>query len=334
MGDVTVECEDKDKGLVDLDAAKDELGTDDDELGGNTSDELDVLSEEDDARAAIYKRYADKRNEELSPDAEGESVDEEVEIKVNGKIKSVLQSKVDAAGGIEAYQKNAAASERLNQVAQDERSLAAERAKLEEAREFLLQQARDLDNQKKTAPVIETDLKDLTARYHEAFMEGEVEQANELFLEMSRAQRATPEEKETIAAEAVRRARQEIAAEHHAEIAQRFAKERNTAVQAFLAEDNFITRDPNLLQMVDAKTAEILRENPNWEPAKIIDEAAKTVSKWVSKVSKGIPDKMAAKRNIDVVKGGSARAVSAPPPRTQTSKEYVESLRRARGLDV
>jgi hypothetical protein len=326
-----VEFEDKDSGLVDLDKGKEPETLETVETTDGVEYDTDV--EIDDTRAAIYQKYAEKRNDEFKPDVPEPDVDEEVEIKVNGKIKSVLKSKIDAAGGIDAYQKNAAASERLNQVAESERALQVERAKVEQAREFLLQQARDLDNKRSTPAEVSVDIKDLAKKYHEAFMEGEMDVANDLFLKIQEAQKATPEIKEDIAAEAVRRARQEIAADQQAEKSQRFALERDTAVQAFLSEDTFITRDPNLLQMVDVKTSEIQREHPSWEPAKIIDEAVKLVSKWVSGVSKAAPDKMAAKRNIDVVRGGSARAVPAPAPRVQTSKEYVESLRKARGLE-
>jgi hypothetical protein len=288
----------------------------------------------DDPRSAIYKKYDEERRAELSPESEAIKEDEEIVVKVNGKEKHVLRSKVDAAGGIDAYQKNAAASERLNQATEMERKAKEEQVRIDQAREFLLQQARDLDNKKTQQEAQAIDVKGLTKQYHEAFFDGDMEKAEDLFLELQAAHKATPADKEVIAAEAVRRARQEIMAEHHAEVAQRFATLRDEAVRAFLSEDSIITRDPNLLQMVDAKTGEIHKANPNWEPAKIIDEAAKDVKEWVSKVTKGSYDKMAEKRKIDVLKGGSVKATTKPVPKPQTNNEYIQSLRRSRGLDA
>ena len=117
-----VEILDKDRGLVDLD--KNNTGTEGDDA--HLNDDAPAL---DDARAAIYAKHQEKRKEELG--ALQVSPDDEITVKVNGKERQVPRSKIDAAGGIEAYQKNAAASELLNQASAEARRVKEEAEQLE-----------------------------------------------------------------------------------------------------------------------------------------------------------------------------------------------------------
>jgi len=307
----------------------------------------DQAMSEDDPRAAIYKKHAEQRKSdgegviigtesEAGPEAKpAEIVDEEISVKVNGKERKVHKSKVEAAGGIDAYQKNAAASELLNQASAKARQLAEYEANLA-AREQRIQQA-EQQTQQRASPATLPDegaMKQLAGKYHEAMLDGDIDTANTLLIQLQAARGATPDA-EAIARRAVADVRAEFQREQQAAQQERFNRGLVEAKAKFEDEYSDIASDPELFNMTDAKTLEIYQQHPDWEPQAIIDTAAKQVREWFSgKVGTSAPsDKLAAKRAQTTVRGGSAKAIprQAPPP--QTKSQYVDSLRKARGLE-
>lgn len=306
-------------------------------------------ADESDPRTAIYKKHAEKRKAdgegtiigteqkpaedkaaEEKPEAHEKVAEEEILVKVNGKEKMVPKSKIEAAGGIEAYRKNAAASELLNQAAAERREVDAERIKIaEQARE--IQRERELLQLERQKPVASEDVKALAHKYHEAIMDGEIDQASDLLIQMQ-ALRGDGEE---IAKRAAAEARAAINQERVAEKQRAFEVERREAVEWFESEFPDISEDQELRSIADRKTIELQQANPNWGPRKIVEESARIVRDWMG--NKGIgklpSDKLEAKRTLSVVKGGSARAVPRQASKLPTNSQYIESLRKARGLD-
>jgi hypothetical protein len=332
-----VEMLDKDKGLVNLD-------------GGQTAQEVEQVVEpepvEDDARSAIYARHMEKRKEELGVTDEpvvAETVkpeppaDEEVTVKVNGKERKVAKSKVEAAGGVDAYQKNAAASELLNHAS-------AETRRLREMETQLIARSQELERREresakavtKPEPPDEGARKLMAKQYHEAMLEGDMDKAGELLIRIQSAPQATDIDPEKIAERAVQRARAELTAEQRKTQAERFEQERVEAAQQFEERYADLAEDPDLRAMADSKTLDIYNEHPDWGPKMIIEEASRQVRDFVGRLTKRttVEDKMTAKRSLTVIKGGSARSVSRPEPAPQTRSEYVEHLRKQRGLDA
>lgn len=327
---------DKDHGLVDLDKNPEPAG---DGEGGN-------ISESDGARAAIYAKHAEKRKEQLGTTEPVVTADpdEEVTVKVNGRERQVPRSKIDAAGGIEPYQKNAAASEILNQAS-------AEARRVREQTDALAIRERDIAEREKRlsqasanpAPASELPadagaLKTLARQYHDAMLDGDLDKADELLLRLNAAPSATAINPEEIATRAVQRAREELTADDRRKAAERFEADRLEAVAEFPTKYKDLASNPDAHGLVDAKTLEVHREHPEWSAKAIIDEAATRVRNLIRSVStptaNSTQEKLEAKRNLTQISGGSARTVPRPAPRPQTKSEYVGDLRKQRGLDT
>lgn len=329
----SVEMLDKDHGLIEIDSPDDAENA-----------PVDI----DDARANIYAKHAEKRKEELrivdepAPDAaKPEPVtDEEITVKVNGREKQVPKSKVDAAGGVEAYQKNAAASEMLNQASAKHKELQQIEARLAEKARQIEEKERLLHattQQSAHAGLPDAGaLKAMARQYHEAMLDGNLDIADDLLLKMNAAQTATAINPEDIATRAVQRARAELTAEQRQQQAARFEADRQEAVAEFQEKYKDLAVNPDAHSLVDAKTIEVHREHPDWGPKAIIHEAANRVKSMIQNVSGiGRPsDKLEAKRQMTQIRSGSARTAPKPAPRPQTNSEYVASLRQQRGLGV
>lgn len=299
----------------------------------------------DDARAAIYQKHADMRKAEVGQEptpAEGEELEELVTVKVNGREKVVPKAKIEAAGGIEAYQKNAAASEMLNHAS-------AEARKVREQAEALAIRERDIAEREErlkqqtqtetTAPRLPADagaLKSLARQYHDAMLDGDIDRADELLIQINAAQTATAINPDEIAQRAVQKARDELTAEQRKKDAEKFERDRQSEVSAFNKKHSDLASNSAAFAMVDAETTKVYREHPDWTPAAIIDEAAERVRGFIKSVStpSSSSEKLDAKRGRTQISGGSARSATPPAPAPQTNSGYVAELRKARGLDV
>lgn len=297
---------------------------------------------EDDPRSQIYKKHAEQRKAEtegvpVGSDSEGEpaAVEQMVRVKVNGKDKEVPKSKIDAAGGIEAYQKNAAASELLNQAAAKEKLLQQQEAELS-ARlaqlEQLEQQMKQRAEQPAPPPKPGADIKELARKYNDALLNGELDEANEYLAQMMEARNATSDPEE-VAKKAALRVRQEIEEEKKRERQAAFEEERRAANAEFFERFPDIANDPDLFRLTNQKTVEIMREHQDWSPSKIIEAAAEYVSEKFMGRTATAEDKLEAKRKQVNVRSGSAKAVPRPAPKPVSRSQYVETLRQRRGLE-
>ncbi len=310
-------------------------------------EEPDVEQQVDDVRANIYAKHAEQRKAELgTAEPAAADPDEQVTVKVNGRERQVARSKIDAAGGIEAYQKNAAASEMLNQASAEARrvkeqaeALAIRERDIAEREERLRQAAAEKPAPATTEPPADAGaLKSLARQYHDAMLDGDIDKAGELLLQINAAQKqdATAINPDEIAQRAVQRAREELTADQRREAAERFEADRQAAVAQFSVKHKDLASNPDAFGMVDAKTLEVHREHPDWSAAAIIDEAATRVRNLIKSVSTPTTTstKLDAKRNRTQINGGSARAAPLPGPVPQTRASYVADLRKQRGLDV
>lgn len=303
---------------------------------------------EDDPRTAIYKKYAENRQNrqdgvEVAVDTATESdqdapTDGMVKVKVNGEEREIPRSKIEAAGGIAAFQKNAAASELLNQASIKERQLRQQEAQLDARRHELQQMEQDLQSRARPVPLPEQgaeDIKELARKYHVALLEdGDIDAANDILARLQAARNATPDMEE-LTRQATIRVRQEMAREQNADLIKRFEQERGEAAGTFADKYPDLADDPELFEMTDRKTIEIQARNPSWSPSQIIDAAAGTVRDWFN--GKTTPsansDKLDAKRQQTTVRGGSARSIPRPAPKPLSRSQYVEELRIKRGLE-
>lgn len=308
-----------------------------------------------DPRAAIYARHAELRRQEVdgaAPSAEAEvkpaeeeqQQDEEITVKVNGKERRVPRAKVEAAGGVDAYQKNAAASELLNQASAAMRQARELEAQVSARAQQLQQQEEEIQRQRAqqrpaaSPPEDAGAMKELARRYHEALADGDMDAADELLVKMQVARNAsaTPDADE-IANKAAEKARQEIERKEQQKRLQESERERMEKRDSFPIDYPDLAEDPELLVMTDRKTKEVQREHPDWSPAKIIDEAATRVRKWIggrtAAPASSTTEKLDAKRSQTTIRGGSARAANRPAPPPQSRSQYVSDLRKQRGLE-
>jgi hypothetical protein len=269
-----------------------------------------------------------------------EEVEEEVTVKINGREKKVSRAKVDEAGGVDAYQKRAAAAEELRLAKEERHKLQDMEAQLnEKARQLQAYETqisqRAVQQPAASPPPNEGEMKQLAGKYHEAILNGDIDVANDLLIKLQGArQQATPDG-DAIARRAVAEARAAMDAERKAERQQAFELERQEAVARFESEFTDIADDPELRDFADMKTIKIMQAHPEWRPGKVIDEAARQVREALGKpqVKAEPSDKIEAKRSMTNVRGGSARATPRPAPQPPSRSQFVENLRKSRGLE-
>ena len=328
------------------------------ELGVEMTEDKMVVSEEDvveeinpdDPLAAIYakrdlqlKAQAGEATpppqEEAKTDTAAPQVDTDVVVIVNGKEKLVAQSRIDAAGGIAAYQKSAAASELLNQASADARRLKERESQLQERERVLSLREQEMTQASRAVePSIQDALdaiEEMAIEYHEALLDGDTKKASKLLLKMQAASTTTAYSKSEIADEAVRAAKAEMERANRDAANQRFEESRQDAVLEFQERFPDVADDPKLRAMADSETVTIQQAHPTWSPKEIITEAALSVRKWITERT-AIPSaerKLEAKRSRDNIRGGSAASVTRQSPPPQSNSNYVEQLRKQRGLE-
>jgi hypothetical protein len=329
---------------VDFEAKEEmvELSADD----SSQSEEMDQA----DPRAAIYKKYDEKRAEEAGeptpkedkPAKQSQSQEEEdlVTVKVNGKERKVARAKIVEAGGVKAYQKSAAADEMLRQASEELRRAKEVESELNVRLMNVQKYEQDLavraqqGNRASSEPPDDGALKDMARKYHEAILDGDMDAADDLLVRIQRARTATPDEN-VLVNKAAAAARAALIAEQQEAKARLFERERVEVVSKFDEMYPDIAGDPELRNMADAKTLVIYNQNPELGPAAIIEKSVREVREWErSRYGAQPSDKLDAKRASTVIRSGSARAESRPAPKPMSPSQYVENLRRARGLDI
>lgn len=312
-------------------------------------DEVKVTPDVEDPRMAIYNKHKEQRAAEIEGTPVGVEpgkqevseevhVDaEEVTVKVHGKEKKVKKSKVDEAGGVDVYQKRLAAEEDMKLAATEKRRLAEYEAQLTAKARQLQQYEQSIQQRAKqqpaTSPPDAGEMKQLAKKYHEAILDGDIDQADELLLKLQGARTATPMDADVIARKAVAEAKAAMMAERRNEQKARFESERKEAVARFESEYSDIAENPELREWADQKTIKIMQANPDWTPTQIIDEAARQVREATGMKASPPSSKTEAKRTMTTVRGGSARAIPKAAPKPASPSQYVENLRRMRGLE-
>lgn len=300
-----------------------------------------------DPRAAIYaKRDAQLKAEmqvetAVAPVAAAETAEEtnsdEVKVIVNGKEKLVSQARIDAAGGIVAYQKQAAASELLNQASAEARRIREQEAQILEREQRLALREQEIQRQSFStpAPSNEDALLAVSKEYHDALLDGDTDKASKLLIQMQTARNVATVNKEEIASEAVRKARQELEREKAQQEQERFEMERQEANFDFEARFPEVADDPKLRALANQETIALQAAHPTWTPKEIITAAAQSVQRWATErlAISSADQKLAAKRGQNNIRGATVIAAQRQAPPPQTKSNYVEQLRKSRGLE-
>ena len=268
---------------------------------------------------------------ELQPDQE-----EMIEVIVYGDTRMVPKSKVDKAGGLQQYQKQLAVEAGFQANAQRAESLdnreqaLADREREIEAKEAALPtlDAQQGQTNPTDLPTGDQTIEQLAQRYQEAVYDGD-ESAPQLLAQL--INRAAATQNTSIDVESIK---QEAADEFERRERQ---KKVITASRTLLKEHPELDRkssdfDPRLYQAVDDETVVVERQNPEWEPQEIIQEAYRRVAEWKGgQPTDTMADKAAAKRRINRPRAQGTRSKKPPPPPARTASDYVQDVKRARG---
>jgi hypothetical protein len=167
-------------------------------------------------------------------------------------------------------------------------------------------------------------------------LNGDTDLATDLLVRLQVARGTATLDEDAIAMKAAAAARAQLIREQEEVLRSSFEKERIEASNSFPDDYPDIVEDPQLFKMANAKTLEIYQDHPDWRPKAIFDEAVRSVRTWIAGRSVQMPasDKLDAKRSQTTIRSGTAKAAARPAPKPMTNSQYVENLRRSRGLDV
>lgn len=268
----------------------------------------------------------------------------QVEVTVNGVTRKVDKAKVDAAGGVDAYQMMVASQEKLRMISQrqkelDDREAAFKKQQEEFEQRNLAAPAEDPNRARPEdlATPVEDRQSELRRQANEALLDGDLKeaarlnaQADQILVETAsnNAIQHVEQTQKQREEEAIRQANIAAAAKRKAEL------EAGTA--NFAIEFPEIMNDRNLFNLADAETMKIVEDHPDWTPTQVMQQAGKNVTKWVQEQGlQNQPDslqqKALEKRAMSTPTGGSGRSPRKPEPQQQTKGGYVAELQRMRG---
>ena len=334
----------------------------------------DVINDQDDPRAEIYKRHGEKRITEIEASAEqfsGENTEintendelpvetddsgdiikpthdqsatsqdvEMVNVKIRGDVRSVPKSKVDAQGGVENYQIRIAAQEQMEQNAHERAA--------NEARTLSLD-ARERQQAERTAAIPAMDSQ--TGQDPDRSTQLDGQNLEEMARQYQEAVYDDAEGAPSILANMVKTAaqtgqqtfdevkfRKQVKEDVLAD--QRQAKIVKASHELIKAHPELNQRDvafdPRMYSAIDSETNVVEREHVDWEPSEVVQEAYKRIQKW-----KGLPqpetmsEKQAQKREMNRPRVGSQRFQPPPPAPRASNSDYVAATRKARGQEI
>ena len=313
------------------------------------------LEDMDDPRMRIAKKHDEKHrnfSENSESDLEtGDPTDiidaqsgdpEMVEIKIYGETRNVDAEKIDKMPGdtredrIQAYQKQQAVDAGMQDNAR-------QRDTLDNRAQALDERERQIANYEASLPTPgatqadppedpptpgDQSIDELARKYQESVYDGE-ENAPELLAELVKSAKSqgTPIDESVIITRAAD------------ELERRTRRKNVTAATKMLIDvhpelnresDQF---DSRLWTAIDDETTVVERQNPEWEPQAVLDEAYNRVSNWKGDTHKTgtMTDKAASKRNMNRPRANSGRYTPPPPPPERTASDYVADLRKSRG---
>ena len=334
------------------------------EDAGDKRDYEDKVREHDDPRQLIAKKHDEKHRNfgeteekepekaELEPETDESDVETEesadiidieeakkpemVEVKIYGETKMVEKAKVDKAGGIQAYQKQLA-------VAYGQQEVAERRKQLDSREEALARREADIAAKEAALPVLgepqtqadlptpgdQKTIEEQAKAYNEALLDGD-ESAPGILANLIAQNKQSAEPLDVNAI--IQKAADELDKRN------RVRKEKQATAALMVAHPE-LKDDERLFMTVDAESAVVERENPDWEPDAILEEAYRRVSDWrgisteQSDDDTSLQEKQAQKRAIKRPVASTRRAPAPPEPPTRTDSDYIADLRKARGLE-
>jgi hypothetical protein len=255
-----------------------------------------------------------------APQPESSAQEQMVKVKIDGEEKELPLSEI-----IKSYQKDSAASRRLEEAAQEWRRIEEERARLQAEAEALKHpkpQQTETQPQNTSQPSVED-----ARRIYESLMLGDEESGIKALTELLTKGRGT--EAPTIPVEQV--------ASEAAELAQRQI-DYKLAMRNFEQKYPDLAKDPDLNRMTVNLVYQTAQTSTTYDEA--FEKAATATRDWVRKkveslglsVQSPVNERMERKHQLDNLPTASVRQPPKPAPKEESPSEIVAQMRRARGL--
>ena len=349
-----------------VDATKTEVGQgykDDSEEVSDVRIVEDVTQEFVSDREKAMEEIAAKRDEEFEEEtgesltAEKEESEEEVSeeepapvwrdgdswyttVKVDGEDIQVPFNDLKSS-----HQKDRASQKRFEEAAEYGRRVQQREVQLnayvqqmqkQQQQQPLQQQSPPQDATQDEEPV--SDQTDLIKKYHEALYGDDADKAAELFGALTVKGRSAPATQNVDVNEAVNEAVGRLMAQQRAEEQKRqqwaYHKSMEDAVHWFNDEYPDISKVPELRAIADNKTISLTQDNPDWEPKKVIQEAADYTRQWVkSTLPENKNERVQRKKKlVQQPKAASASSnIGEDEPEPMSTTDIIKEMKEARG---
>jgi hypothetical protein len=268
---------------------------------------------------------------------------EMVDLKVDGKIIRKPKAEVEAEGGVAEVQKRIAVETRMAQAAEERRRLEQLQYQQAQRERDLQRKEQELNAKMQEMQALANDPKSdvtdddvaIAQQFVDGFYSGDEEQATEVFAKILKQMRQPQATKN----------QPQVDPDQIAEQVQERLTYRNSlseGKQTFEEKYAHLKQDPQLFRMTDEATARLMQQHPDWEPKKVILEAAKEVDSWVKRFAGNTTDDNPAgqqnlvseqqqrKRNMDRVPSATTRKPTQPSYKPKTRQEIFEQMRKNR----
>tara|TARA_R100000656_G_scaffold33083_1_gene28467 strand:+ start:571 stop:1653 length:1083 start_codon:yes stop_codon:yes gene_type:complete len=357
--------------MVDNDATQ-EMDATEQEMEHGYKEDAEAVTEPSDAAAEEYLSDRDKAMEEIAAkrveeyeeevgetlSAEQEEVKEEVveeesppvwkdgeswytTVKVDGEDIQVPFNDLKSS-----HQKDKASQKRFEEAAEYGRRVQDREVQLNTYVQQLQKQQQQKPLQQQSPPKDATpdeepteDKTELIKQYHQALYEDDADKAAELFMKaMTPKGRSAPATPNVDVNKAVNEAVGRLMAQQRAEEQKRqqwaYHKSMEDAVHWFDDEYPDISKVPELRAVADNKTISLTQENPDWEPKKIIQEAADYTRQWAKNtLPENKNERVQRKKKIvqqPKAASGSSKIGEDEPAPVSTS-DIIKEMKEARG---
>ena len=244
-----------------------------------------------------------------------------------------------------SHQKDRASQKRFEEAAEYGRRVQQREVQLnayvqqmqkQQQQQPLQQQSPPQDATQDEEPV--SDQTDLIKKYHEALYGDDADKAAELFGALTVKGRSAPATQNTNVDEAVNEAVGRLMAQQRAEEQKRqqwaYHKSMEDAVHWFNDEYPDISKVPELRAIADNRTISLTQENPDWEPKKVIQEAADYTRQWVkSTLPENKNERVQRKKKlVQQPKAASASSnIGEDEPEPMSTTDIIKEMKEARG---
>jgi hypothetical protein len=185
-------------------------------------------------------------------------------------------------------------------------------------------------------PEVSVDKSELVKKYHQALYDDNADDAAELLVKLTnsgRTNNATPNVDQAVQHAFERHmAQQQVENQRQQEWA--YHKSREDSVNWFNDQYPDIANVSEFRAIADNKTIELQRDNPNWTPQQIIQEAAETTRQWVEKTLPKRREDVRVRRKKNITsqpKSASASAqIGDSEPDPETVADIIEEMRQSR----